>query len=278
MKKIIITFSLLLVTSCTDDIIYVTQPGITKTVTKTDTIFVGMQSVNLNVNWSRFSATSKLVDGSMVNAISDSGLSITHVGARLVYPKNNAVFMQSAVKDSNNTKLISLQVPTTDTAHLYVVAVYEGNGIRKALKMGVKKNINIPLNGTVNLTLDSLTLIDTEWYIDSIADTTLHMVNDTVRVWFNNASPTGVVKIRVNDPYQIANSTFMTNAERIVKFYGSGYEYGNPSGWRSFGIIMTNTNTITSVEKFWPYIDGSMFNLNGDYLIGRQGVIKATWQ
>lgn len=267
---------LLLSVNACKEIVYITGP----IITKTDTLVIknGMQSVNITVDWSKFNTTSKLMNNYMVNSMSDSGLTITHVGARLVYPKNNAVFTQSVVKDSGSTKLITLQVPTTDTAHLYVLAVYQAGGVRKALKMGVKQNISIPLNGAINLTLDSLTLIDTDWFVDSIADTTLHIVNDTIRVTLNNVSGNGVVKIRVNDPYQIGSSTSMTYSESIVRFYGSGYEYGNISGWRSFGIIMTNTNTITSVEKFWPYIDGSMFNLNGDYLIGKQGVIKATWQ
>jgi hypothetical protein len=271
MKKIVMVLSLLTVVAC-KDVVYVTGPS----VTKTDTVVVGLQNVNIRVNWSKFNTTSNIVmNDFMVNAVSDNGLSITHVGARLVYPKNNAVFTQSVVKDTGSTKLITLQVPSTDTAHLYIVAVYEGGGIRKALKMGVKRNISIPAGGNINLTLDSLTLIDTEWMIDT-TDATIRMSNDTIRVTRSNGLTFSEVPVHVIDPYQIGG--LVTYSNRIVKFFGSGNEMGNPSGLRRFDIHTPNRGTPTTTETFWPYIDGGMFNLNGDYLIGKQGVIKTIWQ
>jgi hypothetical protein len=275
MKKILMVLPFLIMISC-KDVVYITEPKIT---TKTDTIFVGLQDVKIRIDWAKFNATttSKLTSDFMVNSVSDSELRITHVGARLVYPKNNASFSQSAVRDTTNTRLITMQVPPTDTAHLYVLAVFDSAGVRKALKMGVKRNINIPSNGSILLTLDSLTLMDTEWTIDSIADTTLRMVNDTIRNTLSNTLNTGTVRIRVTDPYQIGTQ-FIAYSNRIVKFYGSGFEYGNTAGWRGFGIVTNNRNTATSTDTFWPYIDGVFFNLNGEYLVGKQGIIKTTWQ
>lgn len=255
---------------CSEKVIYLTGP----TTTKTDTVIVnaGMQTVNIRVDWSKLRqlTTSKLEDG-MSYAISDSGLNITHVGSRLVYPKNNASFTQSVVKDTGSTSLITLQVPATDTAHLYVVAVHEASGVRKALKMGVKRNIRILANTPINLTLDSLTLIDTDW---SVVDTTISVTNDTIRV---TASSNTTLDVRAADPYQIG-TTFISYSNRIVKFYGSGTEYGNTDGWRKFGIQILNKSSATTIDTFWPYIDGSLFNLNGEYLIGKQGIIKTTWQ
>ena len=271
-NKIWLLTLLSVVTACSEKIIYLTGP----TTTKTDTVVVtaGMQTVSLRVDWNRLrqTTTSNFTDG-MAYAISDSGLNITHVGSRLVYVKNNAVFTQSVVKDTGSTSLITLQVPATDTAHLYVVAVYESNGIRKALKLGVKQNIRILSNSPINLTLDSLTLIDTDW---SVTDTTVTITNDTIRVNANSTSLNKIVNIRVTDPYQVNQNPAHSNA--IVKFYGSGFGFGNTDGWRKFGIDVRNKSTNTTVDTFWPYIDGGMFNLNGDYLIGKQGVIKTTWQ
>ena len=272
MKKIFMVLSLLTMVAC-KDVVYLTGP----TITKTDTLVVtnGLQNVNLTVNWSKFTTGgSKLMSNLMANAVSDSGLVITHVGARLVYPKNNAVFTQSVVKDTGSTKLITLQVPSTDTAHLYIVAVHESGGVRKALKMGVKRNISIPTNGTINLTLDSLTLIDTDWVV---GDTTATVNSDTIRVSRSNTLTQSYVRVHTTDPYQVGDG-FIAYSNRIVKFFGSGNEMGNPSGLRRFDILVPNRGTSTSIETFWPYIDGGMFNLNGDYLIGKQGVIKTTWQ
>jgi hypothetical protein len=273
MKKIFMVLSLLTMVAC-KDVVYLTGP----TITKTDTLVVtnGLQNVNLTVNWSKFTTGgSKLMSNLMANAVSDSGLTITHVGARLVYPKNNAVFTQSVVKDTGSTKLITLQVPSTDTAHLYIVAVHESGGVRKALKMGVKRNISIPTNGTINLTLDSLTLIDTDWMVE---DTTATVTGDTIRVSRSNTLTSSLVRIKVRDQYDsTANMVLWTNLS--IRFFGTGnIVHGNTTGWRNFDIYVPNRGTSTSVDTFWPYVTGSMFNLNGDYLIGKQGVIKTTWQ
>jgi hypothetical protein len=275
MKKILMVLPFLIMTAC-KDVAYITEPKIT---IKTDTIFVGLQDVKIRIDWAKFNATtiSKLTSDVMVNSVSDSGLLITHVGARLVYPRENASFSQSTVRDTSNSRLITMQVPPTDTAHLYVLAVFDSAGVRKALRMGVKRNINIPANGSILLTLDSLTLMDTEWTIDSIADTNLRMVNDTILNTLPNTLNTGTVRIRVTDPYQVGTQ-FIAYSNRIVKFYGSGFEHGNITGWRQFGIMTNNRNTATSLDTFWPYIDGAFFNLNGSYLVGKQGIIKTTWQ
>jgi len=274
MKKVLMVLILMSVTACSEKVVYLTGP----TTTKTDTVVVtaGMQTVNIRVDWNKLkqSITSKLNDG-MVYAISDSGLSITHVGSRLVYVKDNASFTQSVVKDTGSTSLITLQVPATDTAHLYVLAVHQAaNGTRKALKMGVKRNIRILANTPINLTLDSLTLTDTDW---NVTDTTVTITGDTIRMTASNSSSSKVLNIRVTDPYQIGTAQ-ISHSNRIVKFYGSGYEYGNTDGWRKFGINVLNKSTATTTDTFWPYIDGSLFNLNGEYLIGKQGIIKTTWQ
>lgn len=274
MKKVLMVLILMSVTACSEKVVYLTGP----TTTKTDTVVVtaGMQTVNIRVDWNKLkqSITGKLTDG-MMYAISDSGLNITHVGSRLVYVKDNASFTQSVVKDTGSTSLITLQVPATDTAHLYVLAVHQAaNGTRKALKMGVKRNIRILANTPINLTLDSLTLTDTDW---NVTDTTVTITGDTIRMTASNSSSSKVLNIRVTDPYQIG-TTQISYSNRIVKFYGSGYEYGNTDGWRMFGINVLNKSTATTTDTFWPYIDGSLFNLNGEYLIGKQGIIKTTWQ
>ena len=256
---------------CSEKVVYLTGP----TTTKTDTVIVnaGMQTINLRVDWNKLNQIGSAINDGMVYAISDSALNITHIGSRLVYPKNNASFTQSVVRDTTgSTSLITLQVPATDTAHLYVVAVHEANGVRKALKMGVKRNIRILANSPINLTLDSLTLITTDW---SVTDTNVNIVNDTIRLTTNDTL-SKVVNIRMTDPYQINQTPNYANT--IVKFLGSGYDYGNTDGWRKLGIMIHNMSTPVTVNKFWPYIDGSLFNLNGNYLIGKEGIIKTTWQ
>jgi hypothetical protein len=276
MKKILLVLSLTSIVAC-KEIIYVKEPALSNN-TKTDTVFVGLQDVKIRIDWAKFNS-SNITNDVMVDAVSDNGYHITHVGARLVYPINNASFSQSTVRDTSDSRLITMQVPATDTAHLYVLAVFDSANVRKALKMGVKRNISIPPSGSVLLTLDSLTLLDTDWVVDSMSDTTIRAVmeNDTIRVTHNIITVNPVIRVSAVDPYQIGTQ-FIAYSNRIVKFYGSGFEYGNTTGWRNFGISVPYRGTQTSVEKFWPYIDGAFFNLNGAYLVGKQGIVKTTWQ
>lgn len=263
MKKFLMVLSLTSIVAC-NEIVYVTQP-------------VSLQDVTIRVDWAKFSSSDP-VSNVMASTVS-GGYQITHVGARLVYPKENASFSQSTVRDTSDSRLITLQVPATDTAHLYVLAVFDSPSVRKALKMGVKRNISVPSSGSVLLTLDSLTLLDTDWGVDSMSDGNIRaiMENDTIHVTHDIAAADPMIRINVVDPYQIGTN-FIAYSNRIVKFYGSGVEYGNTTGWRSFGISVPYRGTQTSVEKFWPYIDGVFFNLNGEYLVGKQGIVKTTWQ
>ena len=270
-NKFGLVLALLMTTGCSEKIVYLTGPS--KTKTDTIVVTVGMQTVNLRIDWNKLqqSSASKLTEETY--AMSDSGLAITHIGSRLVYLKDNASFTQSVKKDTGNTSLITMQVPSTDSASLYVVAVYQLNGVRKALKMGVKKNFRISVNTPINLTLDSLTLIDTDW---SLVDTTLTIVDDTIRLTASSTVNNKILNVRATDPYQVNEK--LPHSNTIVKFYGSGFEYGNVNGWQKYGIIVLNNLTTATIDTFWPYVDGSLFNLNGDYLIGKQGIIKTTWQ
>lgn len=272
MKKMLMVIITTISTfGCTEKV-YITGP----TITKTDTIVVSpsKQVVNLTVDWNKLnqSITSKLTDG-MVYSISDSNLNITHIGTRLEYVKNNASFTQSVVNTGSNTSLITLDVPPTDTANMYVLAVHESNGVRKALKLGIKRNIRIVANSSINFTLDSLTLIDAEW---TVTEPNVMIQKDTIFMDVNASSQSTVLNVSATDPYQV--NTFVPYSNRIVKFYGSGYEYGNLTGWRKFGINVVNKSTSVTIDTFWPYVNGSLFNLNNDYVIGKQGIIKTTWQ
>lgn len=285
MRKIIIGSLLLFNVSCTD-VVYVTQPQLvtkTDTIIKTrvDTVQAGLQKFNININWSKFTASSNLVNDFMVNSMSDSSLSITHVGVRLEYPKQNASFTQSTVRDGNVTKLITMNVPAADSVNLYLLAVYNSGGpgaVRKALKMGIRRNITVPTSGEVNLTLDSLVLYDTDWVVDTTVSDTISFVNDTILVTRSKLLTRGLTSILIRDIYQLEDDAITPYSNRFVKWYGSGYERGNPFGWRKIEVFSQNNSTTTSVDTFWPYIDGKMFNLTDAYLVGKQGIIKTTWR
>ena len=238
------------------------------------------QTVNLRVNWNQ-----------IANSISATTDSITHIGVRLVYVKEGAVFMQSVRKtDSSSNGLITLKVPSTDTAHLFVVAVKrdENTNYNKLIKLGAKFNISIPTNGTINLTLDSITMNDAKWEVDTTAlrvvygTTYTPLSNDSLyngRVVASKNDSLLVFPIHVYDPFYSKNVHGTTG---IITFYGGGSDWTDKINWSGFGIWMKNSSVGTTGntrERFWPYLEGSMFNLpSGGYKIGNEGIINVIWQ
>jgi len=121
------------------------------------------QELRLQVDWTKVAGISSAglrVTGATAQL--DGPVEITHIGSRLVYPKENAAFTQSVVRGTGSTSLLTLRVPPTDTADLYVVAVADGPSGRRALKMAVKRGIRVNPSAPVLLTTDSLNLIDAE--------------------------------------------------------------------------------------------------------------------
>lgn len=229
------------------------------------------QELRLQVDWTKVAGISSAgLRVSGATAQLDGPVEITHIGSRLVYPKENAAFTQSVVRGTGSTSLLTLRVPPTDTADLYVVAVADGPSGRRALKMAVKRGIRVNPSAPVLLTTDSLNLIDAEWRVD---DPSISTVGDTARV--TAATSPYFLPIKVLDPYQVNQQLNFSNT--IIKFWGTGTLGLNPDGWRRFGIQAVRGEGPATITGFQPYVDGSLFNLSNDFPIGPPGVMQVRW-
>jgi len=229
------------------------------------------QELRLQVDWTKVAGISSVglrVTGATAQL--DGPVEITHIGSRLVYPKENAAFTQSVVRGTGSTSLLTLRVPPTDTADLYVVAVADGPSGRRALKMAVKRGIRVTPSAPVLLTTDSLNLIDAEWRVD---DPSISTVGDTARVTATT-SPY-FLPIKVLDPYQVNQQLNFSNM--IIKFWGTGTLGLNPDGWRRIRIQAVRGEGPATITGFQPYVDGSLFNLSNDFPIGPPGVMQVRW-
>jgi len=229
------------------------------------------QELRLQVDWTKVAGISSVglrVTGATAQL--DGPVEITHIGSRLVYPKENAAFTQSVVRGTGSTSLLTLRVPPTDTADLYVVAVADGPSGRRALKMAVKRGIRVNPSAPVLLTTDSLNLIDAEWRVD---DPSISTVGDTARVTATT-SPY-FLPIKVLDPYQVNQQLNFSNM--IIKFWGTGTLGLNPDGWRRIRIQAVRGEGPATITGFQPYVDGSLFNLSNDFPIGPPGVMQVRW-
>lgn len=119
----------------------------------------GKAIVNITIDWNSLNdalannnlettLTSNLTSRSNLNAINKESSSIsdsiTNFGARLIYINDNAVFSQSVKKSiAVNKGIITLNVPPTDKARLFAVAVRHKQGVNKVYLMGVINNLSI---------------------------------------------------------------------------------------------------------------------------------------
>lgn len=278
MKKILVIISTLVLISC-KEIVYVTEPEYI-TITKTDTVIVTKTPVgttfNLQVDWQKINQMSNLMshDNNSNNTVSPE---ITAVGTRLVYHKENAVFTQSVYKTTTSdiSQLITLTVPPTDSADVFIVAVCRSCGpYTKVIKMGFKRAIKIKKDSSLVLTLDSLTVVDADWKVNEPV-TTYSISGDTILM----TRPTNVIdtitgeshnhlQITVTDPFKVGQ---WMNSD-YIGFWGSGHTYNNPNARRL--ILIDVKERLTT---FWPYIEGYKFGINGSLVIGNQGIVKTTF-
>lgn len=230
--------------------------------------------LSINIDWDAFDSSRPL----SVNTL-EKPLGVTSVEARLVCVEENASFSQSVSKEvAESEGVITLEVPPTQNANLFVAAVQEGVGFgsEKALFLGTIHGIVLQSDTVRNITVDDIIWVEAEWHVH---DTHLEdylsgsFIGDKKKVRFE-------VPIRVRDPYQIGES--LSRGNTVIKAAGTSSQRDNPDGWRRIDVSAPNSKvgeTFSSKEWFWPYLDGSLFNLSETYYyIGNEGTFTVHWQ
>ena len=111
----------------------------------------GDPEVKITVDWNSLNNTTNKVkaNSAFLKTVSDS---ITHFGARLVYVNENAVFSQSVEKTTAEEEgIITLDVPATDEAKLFSVAVRKTANEEKSYLLVAIKNLSKYNANTVNI-------------------------------------------------------------------------------------------------------------------------------
>ena len=158
----------------------------------------GKSLVKVVVQWSEFGQTKAAK--SVIVAPAD----ITHVGARLEYPDNSAVFIQSVKKQvAQDVGVITMEVPAANKANLYVVAVkYDGTWKgNRALYFGVVRDLYIPGNTVIEVKMSDIQWAAASWHLAE-EDEAIWNVN---RIYETSASEQFLDRptIYVYDPFQV---------------------------------------------------------------------------
>jgi hypothetical protein len=232
----------------------------------------GEGTLRVVINWEEF-ATMKSGQKTLTNLVGfrageipeDTSI-VTHTGVRVVYPDENAAYSQSVTREIAETQgIITLQIPATTNAKMYVVAIHgsETAENRRALQLGY---------------VDALTILE-----DNITTITMFDIDWTTATWYPGEDYTEyqngliaskeikrfIFPIYVSDPFQVGED--VTHEQAIIKVLGRNSCQENINGWRRYDISHENTAIgveYTGTYTFQPYLGSLFFNLpEGLYLI-----------
>ena len=160
--------------------------------------------------------------------------------------------------------IITFNVPATKNAKLYVVAVHfsgqtndtEGN---KVFYFGVVENLGIPIDGTVEITMDDINWVPATWK-------TVEGYEDYPQGFrASKDEEYHKIPIYVREPFQIGEKPAWN--QLYVKIWGCCSWQENLDGWRRFEIINKNNEVgvkHSETYSFQPYIEPILFNLISD--------------
>ena len=189
---------------------------------------------------------------------------VTSVGARLVYPGENAAFAQAVSRETASAKgIITLEVPSTDHADLYLAAVDAEQEV--VLAYGLAEGLRLQADSVRTLTMDDIKWVDAEWFVEeefanSLKKGEFHVPKDEAEVY---------VFAYVRDPFQEGRQPSYETS--FIGMWGTFWMLDNVDGWLGFQAVLRNrTPGIPNEAREWlqPCLSGLPFNLgNQGYAI-----------
>lgn len=224
------------------------------------------------IDWDQFSSIEpKQVSVASVTSTQDADMAdVTHVGARIVYPGDNAAFSQSVKKETaEKDGIITFEVPESDGADLYVAAVhYEETGPEphqrdgRAIWIGLVENVFLNSGSITEIKTEDITWIKPAWEQIDNFDKGTFADGFVFAVPEEGYDPSTYVKVR--DPFQIGESP--THHTALVSVRGNSGIEDNQDGWRTFEVV--HEHRTDEVDEngnqtlyFQPYVNYIPFNL-----------------
>lgn len=244
-----------------------------KTVTANFSVKNNKAAFKVNVDWEAVNQTAQ-------KYTSNSASTITHFGARLVYPKQNAAFAQSVKKVTEDSAgVITMEVPPADSARLLVAAVQYDGSNNKLLKMGVLEDLNIQSGESYEWGVDDITWSNPFWKpADSLANDyesgsfTVNKDKEQFEFYF-----------LVKDPFYPKAAPSLDNY--LIRLNGTGGNSGYENGYRIMRQVVENRNVGTAnselYDNFFPYLKSELFQLPTEgsrYVVYEKGSFTVNWE
>ena len=223
--------------------------------------------INVQIMWDEFTESGA---SSLGLAMVDD-VEVTMVGARVVYENESAIFMQSVTREVAEAEgVITLSVPPTSKAHLYVAAV---NDVREeAIWLGVKRDITILEDTILDIPMEDIEWVRAEWEMVGFFDVdTMEKLEPSIshgegRLTITFSKELERVELigRVRDPFQPGAPP--TWGELLIGLTGQGYIRNNNDGWREMYSHFVNPKpgeeNVAEHLGFQPALSSEMFNLS----------------
>jgi len=244
---------------------------------KEDDYISGEGNLKVVVNWDEINnLQTQQLSNDIINTQENNTIQVTHTAARVEYVGQNAVFTQMVERQTAVEEgIITFQIPATNNANLYSVAVHISGEYNqnRALYLGKVKNIQIPADGIVEVKMSDLDWVEATWYpYEEYSNFESEiMVASKEDEYYK-------MPIYVRDPYHIGED--LSYSSLLVGISGTSSSGDNPDGWRTFDVYNKNHDIGVVHEEnygfdkrdhgFQPHVDSNKFNLddsNGRFYI-----------
>ena len=126
----------------------------------------GKSLVQVDIDWSALSSVNAKPSALPVGAVN---VHVNTVGARLVYPDESAAFTQAISRqDAATNSILIFEVPATNRAHLYLVAVNMEN--QTVYSYAMAENLRLEKDSVASMTIDDFQWIEAAWHFDDDYD------------------------------------------------------------------------------------------------------------
>ena len=218
----------------------------------------GESLIQVTIDWSKLSG---YIQEASITATPNEANTI---GARLIYPKENAAFTQAISKGNAQTQsVLTLEVPATNQAHLYLVAV--NSETQTAFSFALAENLRLEAHAILPMTTDDFQWVEATWVIE---ESYVNSVNNKHFEFPCNEKEV-MVNIEVRDPFQEGKQASYETS--FIGHNGISSMCDNVNGWLGFEAFFRNpTPGVPNTGRHWmqPNVDGSQFNLgNKGYYI-----------
>jgi len=231
----------------------------------------GKSFVQVDIDWSALSSVNAKPSALPVGAVN---VHVNTVGARLVYPDESAAFTQAISRqDAATNSILIFEVPATNRAHLYLVAVNMEN--QTVYSYAMAENLRLGENSVVALAIEDFQWIEAAWHFDDDYDDYANSIeNGRIELPFGEYQV--MIRIKVRDPFQEGKKASYETS--FIGHAGISSMRENVDGWLYFDAYLRNkfagTPNVDTHHWFQPSLDGIHFNLgNKGYSI--PPVIKA---